>query len=107
VPDDLSGLPDDQLEELWTSLAAYREELRLAAKRVNDERNNRQGAAAARERLSAMTGAERAALAQIIQTEGIESAEAVNVVEEPTPTHQVISPAPTPTSPVATAGGNS
>lgn len=76
VPEDLSSLPDDELEVLWEDLAAHREELRLQAKRLNEERNARVDAQAARERLSAMTSAERAALAQIIAVEGIESQEA-------------------------------
>lgn len=83
LPEDLKGLPDDELETMWEDLAAKREQDRLDSKRLNEERNSRLELAAARERLARLNDAERQALTQVLSVEGIESQEQMGSVGQP------------------------
>lgn len=74
----LHNMSDDELMEEWTKAGAAAEKAKARAKEFHDEHEDRLVAAAARARLDSMNDTERAALAQLLQAEGIESEEEVN-----------------------------
>lgn len=78
VPKDLTKLSDDELVELWDQTAKAAQEARDENKRVADEVHDRETKAAVQVKLDSMNDVERAALAQFVSAEGIESKEAVN-----------------------------
>lgn len=77
VPKDLGRLSDQELMRLWTKVGEEAGERKAAAKSLAAESERRQLAAQARDRLASMSDAERQALAQVAQAEGIESQEEV------------------------------
>jgi len=68
----------EQLEAELQRISEERAALKTRAVAAHAVLDRRNGEAAARRRLATMSDVERAALAQIVATEGIESGEAVN-----------------------------
>lgn len=78
VPTNLGRLTDDQVMDLWTRVGEEAQERRDACRQLAAESERRNLANQARDRLAGMSDAERAALAQAVQADGIESQEAVH-----------------------------
>jgi hypothetical protein len=73
----LQQMSDQELTELSVRLQEQKVELKRARFVVARERNRRHDAALAKARLDKMTDSEKAALAQAIAAESVESGEAV------------------------------
>jgi vacuolar-type H+-ATPase subunit H len=74
----LENMDENEIMEAWTAAAEVLEEQKAKVKEFSDEFKRRQEEAAARERYENMNDAERAALLQVFEVEGIESKESVN-----------------------------
>lgn len=73
-------MSDEKLEALWVELAEVRLELLEGHKRVIRERDSRQNAKAAADRVAAMSDPERVALLQVLTADGVRSEEKVGEI---------------------------
>jgi hypothetical protein len=78
VPKDLTKLSDEALQELWERTAADALEAREENRRVVEEVHERDTRRAAQEKFDSLSEPEKAALATLVSTVGIESKESVN-----------------------------
>jgi hypothetical protein len=78
VPDDLTKLSDEKLEELWGETSQAALDATAQNKAVAAEVNRRATLANARSLAERLTDSERDALAQVMAPVGIESEEQVN-----------------------------
>jgi hypothetical protein len=74
----LVNMDDEELMQGWTDAAANLDVAKEKVKEFSDEYNRRQSEQAAQERYDSMTEGERAALAQVLEVQGIKSEESVN-----------------------------
>jgi hypothetical protein len=77
---DYSTLTTEQLEEKLRELEGQRADLKAESVAITQVLDGRRVEDAARKKLEAMSDGERAALARLISTEGIKSAETVSEV---------------------------
>lgn len=74
----LTNMSDDELMDEWTKAGDKLQEAKDRVREFHDEHQRRLVEEAARQRMESMNDTERAALRQMLETEGIESEEAVN-----------------------------
>lgn len=77
---DLERLSIEELEQELGEINSQRDELAVVARQVSAVLNRKVGEREVRRKLEKMSEGERAALAQIIRAEGIESGEAVGQI---------------------------
>jgi len=74
---DYKNMTIEQLERANQELMKRRQRIKGEQKQIAAELDSRQAEISARKKVSSMSDSEKAAAAQILKTEGIESAEAV------------------------------